>query len=113
MSLWSDYIAELSGGTRRFIEKDWGFVSYSYPSWAQDSIFVEDMYIVPAERSSGRGSDLLEEVCEIGRLAGKRFVLANVEIDTEICVGALRAQLAVGLVPIGANNGKIMLRRPL
>lgn len=112
MSLWSDYIRELRGeDAHQFIEFPWGFVSYSFPKWAENCIQIEDMYVVPEERKSGRGTELLSMVRTIGLKAGRKYVTAQLELNTECFEGSMRAQLAKGFVPVAAENGKLWLRR--
>lgn len=113
MSLWSEYIAELRGNTVQFIETEKGFVSYEFPLWATDSIYVCDMYVVPSARMNGLGREMFEKVMAIGRMAGKKYLMAYVELGTAVSFKSMQAQMAVGLMPFSANNDKILMRRPL
>lgn len=113
-SLWAQYVEELLGGQRKFIECEWGFASYSFPIMhPPTSIMIHDMFILPEYRKQGRGGDLFNKVCEIGKENGKTNVLAEVELASEVALESLKAQLAVGLVPIAAENGKILTRKVL
>lgn len=114
MSLWADYIKEIRGeAAHTFLEFPECFVSYSLPAWAPDCIMIHDMYVVPALRKSGRGRALLSDVEEIGRKAGKKYVIAELEINTLTFQEAFAAQTSVGFRPIAAQNGIICMQKEL
>jgi GNAT superfamily N-acetyltransferase len=113
MSLWADYIQELRAGTIQFLEHDFGFISYTYPEWAPTSIKVCDIYVAPGFRKDRKGTFLLEEVCEIGRKAGKTSVIAELELNTATIKLAFRSQVAAGFLPMAAHNGIIHLQKEI
>jgi len=110
-SLWAQYIEELRPGQRHFIECEWGFISYSFPEAATDCLLIEDIYVVPAERRGTRGTELFKKVELIAQEMDKEAIVARVELATATAAGALQAQLAVGLVPVSADNGIILTRK--
>jgi GNAT superfamily N-acetyltransferase len=112
-SLWAQYILEVRQGSVQFIEYEWGFISYEFPIWAPDAILALDLFVVPEKRREGYGAQLMEEVMRIGRLSGKKWFLGHVEIGTGVTTESMRAHIGAGMVPIGANNDKILMRRPL
>ncbi len=112
-SLWAQYMTELRGGRITFIENEWGFISYEFPLWAQDSILALDLFVVPDKRRTGLGAQLMEQVMNIGRLSGKQWFLGHVELGTAISNESMKAHMGAGLVPISATNDKILMRRPL
>ena len=112
-SLWARYITELLGGERIFIERDFGFISYSLPKLPNDVLWLHDIYVVPDQRGEGRGRELFETACEVGRKAGRTYILTQIEIGTKIYTESLKAHLQVGLVPIAAEGGKIILKGDL
>ena len=113
MSLWSEYIAELHGPEHRtFLEFPDCFAAYSLPKGGE-CIIIHDMYVRPWARKSGRGTVLLDDVCEIGRKAGRKFVLAEVALATLTAGTAMRAQLAAGFEPIVADKGSVVMRKEL
>lgn len=113
MSLWAEYINELRGGKVSFIEQEHGFISWSFPEWAHNCIMINDIYVRPDARMQGVGKLLLEQVCEIGRKAGRLYVTSELHLDTCIYAESMRAQIAVGFVPVAAENGRIFMRRSL
>ena len=111
-SLWAQYVDELLGGYKKFIECEWGFISYTFPTWI-DAVQVEELYIVPEQRKHGRGRELFDRVCEIGREQKKEFVIAQLEMNSVVVGESIKAHLAVGLVPVAAELGKILMRKKL
>ena len=113
MSLWAEYIAELRGPEyRQWLEFPDCFAAYSLPE-DKECIIIHDMYVKSWARKSGRGKLLLDDVCEIGRKAGKKFVVAEIELNTLTVDQALGAQLAVGFKPVAAYTGIICMRKEL
>lgn len=112
-SLFAQYISELTGGVRKAIEHEWGFVFYTFPAWAPDCIMIEDLYVIPELRFQGKGGELFRAIEDLGRLAGKKYLIAQLEIANVKSHASWAAQLAVGLVPISAENGKILTRKVL
>lgn len=111
MSLWADYTKELRGqGFRHWLEYPDCFIAYSFPEWGP-IIFIHDMYVAPEMRRSGRGTALLNEVTEIGRKAGKRYAVAELEINTLTFEQAFNAQIASGFIPTAAQPGIICMRK--
>lgn len=113
MSQWADYVNEVKGGTVTFIERDYGFISYSFPLNAPDCIYAEDVYIVPEHRRSKKALELVTAVEDAGRKANKQYVLAVISVASFTSVESLKAHLAVGFVPVLAESGSIWLKRPI
>lgn len=112
MSLWSAYVSELRKDVI-FIERDWGFISFSFPDFAPDCVYAEDIYVLPDRRGEGLANELICQVEEAGRKAGKHNLLAIIKIASLTCVESLKAHLAVGFVPVVSESGNIWLKRPI
>lgn len=108
-SLWSKYIAELKGGTTNFFEEEWGFISYSFPEG--DSVYVEDIYVMPEYRNAYRALDLLGRVETAAKGRGKTHSLFVVTCGLSGAAKNLRTYLAMGFEPVVADSGKIWLKR--
>lgn len=114
MSHWADYIDELRGrGFRTFLEAEHGFVAYSFPEWATECIMIHDIYVTPAARRQHRGLEFLAQVEQIGREAGRKYVISELEIKTEIFELSFRAQVGAGFMPISAYSDKILMRKEI
>lgn len=114
MSLWADYIRELRGpDSRVFLEYPYCFASYSLPELSPDVMIIHDMFVAPAFRKNGRGKVLLSELEEIGRKAGRKYVLSELEIQTKTFDVAFKAQVAAGFLPVAAANDIIVMRKTI
>ncbi len=109
MSLWSEYREALCG--TKFLEYEWGFLSYSELPDVPDCLLVEDCFVRPEARKQGRGRELIKEVSDIGRKAGKARLVCSVRVTFKGCAASLAAQLAVGFVPHGLEGDRIWLSR--
>lgn len=109
-SHWAAYVNEMLPGKVTFIEKEWGFVSYSLQG---DSVYIEDLYVVPAERNPSKLYELIKAAEEAGHLAGKVATLCSVRVDSPRCADNLRMHLALGAVPVSAESGTIYLKRKI
>ena len=111
-SLWAQYSAEIRSDVT-FIERPWGFISYSFPLGAPNCIYAEDIYVVPDKRGTGCALALIAEVEDAGHKAGKEYFLASIKIASRTCAESLKAHLAVGFVPISTDSATIWLRRAI
>ncbi len=105
-SLWASYIAELRDTV--FIEKEWGFISYSL---MEDCIYLEDVFVIPERRKEGLALRLVEEAEAVGRAAGRKFSMAVIRLENRGHAESLKAHLTVGFVPYLCENNKIWLNR--
>lgn len=108
MSLWSDYFEETSG--IKTIEEEWGFVSYSF---ADPFCRIEDLYVVPHLRKGTRGLHLLNRVAEKAKEHGSTHLWTQVWVTNHGADRALRANLACGFKMIDAQNGRIIMTKPI
>lgn len=113
MSLWADYISELTSGRITFIEEDWGFISFSFPDHAPDCVFAEDIYIVPGKRDASRAYQLLGRVEQAGLKSGKTHTLFTVRADAANASNNLRMYLAMGFLLVDSSQGTIWLKRQI
>lgn len=107
-SLWARYIEELRD--TRFIEKEWGFISYSI---MENCIYLEDVYVIPERRREKLAVQLVEEAEAIGVLAGKTWSMAVIQMDNNFHDESLQAHLQVGFKSYLCENNKIWLKRPI
>lgn len=102
MSLWSDYIKEC--GLLEIIEEPWGFVQFHFA--LPQCIFINDMYIRPEERKTGKGRELLHRVYARGRERGCTFCATSLNTASKSATDALAAALASGfyITPSGKED---------
>lgn len=110
-SLWNQYVTELLGGRTKLIEHEWGFISYSLPDG--DSVFAEDIYIIPECRDAAHALRLLVEVERAGLSAGKTHTMFIIRLDSPQASYNMRIYLAMGFVLVLADNARIFLKREI
>lgn len=106
MSMWARYRTEF--GNSIFVEKDFGFFSYSI---LPDCIFLEDVWIEPDKRKSGLSKGLYLELENVARQNGKHFILARITLDSKVIPGNIKFALAMDFVPFKAHNNDLWFRR--
>lgn len=111
-SLWAKYSAELTDGQTTFIERPWGFISYSLTQEFPDSVFAADIYIEPDHRDAAHAYELLGEVERLGRADGRTHTIFVVNVTHANAAWCLRLYLGLGFKPFSAHNGIIWLKRP-
>ncbi len=105
-SHWAQYRAEILG--IETIEEDYGFICYAVLT---DCIFIEDLWIVPAERFKNRGRMLVSKVEDIARAAEKPFLMLSTNIDLKNNPDNLASALAGGFIPFKAEANRVWLKR--
>jgi L-amino acid N-acyltransferase YncA len=112
-SLWARYMEELRD--TRFIEKEWGFISYSFITDVSGEavIYLEDVYVIAEKRREGLALSLVEEAEALGFAAGVRSSLAVIRLENKGHAESLKAHLAVGFVPSLAEGDRIWLKREI
>lgn len=72
-SLYAQYLRERENA--EVLEYDWGFAVYKM---APDHVYLQDIYIVPAERNADRGQELMQEVAAIARTKGIKTMFGSI-----------------------------------
>lgn len=72
MSLFTDYLKEREG--KEVIEKDFGFCVYKVN---KDHTYLQDVYIVPEFRKSGKGRSFVDKMEEIAKENGHSVVITS------------------------------------
>jgi GNAT superfamily N-acetyltransferase len=110
-SAWARYCEEVSG--TKFIERPYGFISYSFLPDVPECIYLETIWIEPEHRKSGLGLKLVEEAEEIGRVQGKTFSMAVISVKSKTVKESLKAHLALDFIPYYTEGNNIFLQRSL
>lgn len=116
-SLWAAYVLELRGGSTQFIEYPWGFTCYSFPDFAPECIYMEEVYVAPEVRMQGKAATLAGEIMRIGRKSGKTHILGIVRVSSKTAHYTLKGYLDWGFRAMSAVNdgesGAIWLKKPI
>ena len=95
MSLYyADYIKEREGLDT--LETDYGFATYKLRG---TDCYLQDVYIAPGYRKSGKGSDLANQVVAIAKAAGMRTLTSSVCDDANAADISHQVLLAYGMKP--------------
>lgn len=112
-SLWAQYVEEVRGGVTKYIEYPWGFIAYSFPDFAPDCIYAEEVYVIKSERRNGRSMQLLKLTEDVGRRSGKIAVLGIVRMTSKSSHYTLKGHLDSGFIAIGTETNAVWLRKPI
>lgn len=111
-SLWAQYVRELRGDAApQFIEYPWGFISFTQPR--PETIYIEDIYVVPKERGGDLMYKLIGEAEATGHKLGASEVVCSVRVDSPSASRNLRIYLTMGAAPTSAHDGRIYLARKI
>lgn len=87
--MYGDYIRERLG--KEYMETAYGFVIYSFLS---DAVYIEEVYTRPVVRFEGGASLMADEVCEIARQKGLKYVVGSVFPGAVASTASLKVLLA-------------------
>lgn len=104
VSLWADYVSERLG--HEVIEYDWGFAEFHAE---QDVCLVDEFFIIPTERKSGKGRALMDEVAERACALACRRLWSQVWLLSKGADCALDAARAYGFKMCAAADNRIIL----
>jgi hypothetical protein len=103
-SMWAAYQAER--GMATFIERDFGFVSYSI---ANRECYLQDLYIVPEKRTSWNALSLIKEVQEIAEKSNCTHVSTTVVARAKNATLSLKGCLTLGFELTGVSGDSLIL----
>lgn len=103
MSLWSAYYEETWG--REIIEESWGFIMWHYEG---EICFLDEIYVVPEERTKGRARELCDRVTRIAQMEDKKKLICAVWPEQKVSSVSMSAALAYGF-KLHSNDGRRVL----
>lgn len=107
-SLFAQYIKEREG--KEIVETDWGFATFKP---MQDWMYIEDIYIKPSERRSGKASFLADRVTEIAKNRGFSKLLGTVKPSATGSTESMKALLGYGFKLISAESDAIYFEKTI
>ncbi len=96
---------------KEYYETAFGFVIYSW--YLEDAIYIEELYIKPESRLEGFGTMMVDEVCELARKAGKKYLIGTVAPSANGSTSSLKALLAYKMQLWRIENDLIFLSKEL
>lgn len=109
MSLYSEYIQEKT--VKSIIETDIGFITYGFPD--PQTVYIEDLYIIPNARKSNNASDLADKVAAAAKERGCSRMLGSVVPSTKNSTDSLKVLLAYGMRLVSSSNDFILFSKEL
>lgn len=91
MSLYSDYLAET--GQRGIVESDSGFATYQI---AGVECYIVDIYIKPEHRKSGQASNLANQITEIAKAQGCKYLTGTTNTSFKDPTSSMKTLLSYG-----------------
>ena len=91
MSLFANYRKERLG--KDTLESPIGFATFEF---ADDVVYIEDIYVIPEHRKSGEASRLADRICDIARDRGCKRVMGSVAPQANGATESCKVLLAYG-----------------
>lgn len=107
-SLWARYREER--GEAKFIEYDWGFISYSING---EECYIQDYYIIPEKRGEGLAWKLAKEVEKRALDAGCKYLTGSVIVGSKDDTKSLKILLHYGMKLLSVNGNIIYMIKEL
>lgn len=105
-SLYAKYIHERLG--KSILERPEGFVTYSFLG---DSMYIEDIFVLPEHRRSGVGTELANAVIDIAKSKGYNKIIGTVLPTANGSTDSLKALLWYGFQLHSLNGNLIVLTK--
>lgn len=99
MSLYGQYLKEREGF--EIIENDYGFASYKCIG---QECYLRDLYVVPNKRKSHVASDLADQICEIGKQNGCKYLSGSVSPEDPNATRNIQVLIAYGMRLVRSTN---------
>ena len=108
MTLFGQYLTELCG--KNIIESDIGFITYSF---LEDSVYIEDLFVLPDHRKTSEASKMADEVSEIARSKGYKKLMGSVIPANKNSTESLKVLLAYGFKLDSSTTNFILMKKDL
>lgn len=105
LSLYSQYITERTD--RLILETEYGFATYVY--LADNTVYIEDIYVSPEYRKKGIASRFADEIADIARSKGCKKMIGSVVPSTKTSTDSMKTLLAYGMKLESSTNNFITL----
>lgn len=106
MSLYGRFQAELYN--RKIIENEFGFILYS--KFDDNSVYAHALYVLPEERSKGKGRQLERLLIEREKPS---VIFSYIDLTTNNPSLSVKAHLAVGYEIFCANETAITMKKEI
>lgn len=107
--MYSAYIREKTN--KSILETKHGFATFSFPD--VNTVYIEDIYILPESRKSKEASELADRIAEIGKSKGCNRLLGSVVPSTKNSTDSIKVLLAYGMHLDSATNDFILFKKEI
>lgn len=108
-SHYAKYIEEKT--VKSIIETDDGFVTYGFPD--PNTVYIEDVYIIPERRQSHLATELADKVLSIAKERGCTRMLGSVIPSNKNSTVSLKVLIAYGMELQSSSNDFILFSRSI
>lgn len=105
-SLYAQYAKERAG--RDCLENQHGFATYTI---YKDHVYIEDVYIVPGQRTKGSCSEFISQIENIAREAGIGITVTSISPAAKDATTNLKVVLALGFELLNSTQDLIYFKR--
>ncbi len=103
-----DYLKEREN--KRVLETSDAFCVYQE---YEEFIYIVDIYVRPEKRKSGIASELADQVCEIAKKKGFKFIVGSVDVSALGATESLKVLLAYGMRVDSILNNVIYFKKDI
>ena len=107
-SHYAQYVFEREG--KYVLEKDYGFASYKIKD---DALLIQDMYVVPESRNQKKSFELADELSEIAKNKGCKYLLAGVSPQAVGATHSMLVQIRYGFKLLGCEPNMIWFKKEI
>ncbi len=103
-----EYLQEYKN--HEYVENEYGFATFEL---TPDAIIIGDVYVRPDYRKQGFATEIITDVCAIGRKQGCKHIVATIYMGYAGKEISLLAALKFGVKIISAGADKIIVAKEL
>jgi predicted GNAT family acetyltransferase len=109
LSLFAEYLTERTN--RHIIEAEFGFATYTYTD--NQTVYIEDLYVIPEQRKSGLASKLTNDIIDLAKAKGCTRLLGSVVPSSKTSTDSMKAFLAFGMKLDSSTNDFVVLSKEI
>lgn len=109
MSLFADYKKEREG--KNTLELEGGFATWFQVN--EETVYLEDLYVVPEKRRSKLGTLITDLVVDEGRKLGCKFLLGSIDTRGKGVTQNMKALLAYGMEFKGVEGSMLYFAKEI
>jgi L-amino acid N-acyltransferase YncA len=112
--MYAEYIREREG--KEILQGEHGFAIYGYncvPGVDFPHVYLQDIYVRPAQRKSGVARQLADQVAEQAKAGGFKVMLGSVDSAARGAHESLQALIAYGMKLYAASDSVVWMTKEI